>query len=110
MTTLRSAPEVRPGLAPWPLTPIEELDLYLENAAEPSLIQLETPARGHLDHAILDAALAGVLAADPAARRRLDGTSQWCRRLRWEAGEPVGPPGLVTVAGWRTASQLAALR
>ena len=69
MTTLRSAPEVRPGLAPWPLTPIEELDLDLENAAEPSLIQLETPARGHLDHAILDAALAGVRAADPAARR-----------------------------------------
>ena len=36
-----SAPGVRPGLASWPLTPIEELDLYLENAAEPSVIQLE---------------------------------------------------------------------
>ena len=110
MTALRSAPGVRPGLASWPLTPIEELDLYLENAAEPSVIQLETPVRGHLDHAILDAALADVLAAEPAARRHLAATSQWCRRLRWETGEPVNPAGLVAVAGWRTADQLAALR
>jgi NRPS condensation-like uncharacterized protein len=110
VTTLRSAPEVRPGLTSWPFTPIEELDFYLENAAEPSVIQLETPVRGHLDHAILDAALADALAAEPAARRHLAATSQWCRRLRWEAGEPVNPAGLVAVAGWRTADQLAALR
>jgi hypothetical protein len=110
VTALRSAPGVRPGLASWPLTPIEELDLYLENAAEPSVIQLETPVRGHLDHVILNAALADVLAAEPAARRHLAATSQWCRRLRWETGEPVNPAGLVAVAGWRTADQLAALR
>jgi hypothetical protein len=120
LTTLRSAPGVRPGLATWPFTPIEELDLYLENAAEPSLIQLEIPVRGHLDHTVLDSALAGVLAADPAARRHLAATSPWCRRLRWEAGPPGtvagGRPapgrdaGLLTVAGWRTADQLSALR
>jgi hypothetical protein len=124
VTTLRGAPGVRPGLASWPLTPIEELDLYLENAAEPSLIQLETPVRGHLDRAVLDSALADVLAADPAARRHLAATSWWCRRLRWEAGEPVNlagtaaggcsapgrGAGLLTVAGWRTADQLAELR
>ena len=110
MTALRSAPGVRPGPTSWPLTPIEELDLYLENAAEPSVIQLETPVRGHIDHAILDAALADVLAAEPAARRHLAAASQWCRRLRWETGEPVNPAGLVAVASWRTADQLAALR
>jgi hypothetical protein len=124
VTTLRSAPGVRPGPASWPFTPIEELDLYLENAGEPSLIQLETPVQGHLDHAVLDSALAGVLAADPAARRHLAATSAWCRRLRWEAGQPGYPgntaaggrpapgrdAGLLTAASWRTAGQLAALR
>ena len=113
MITLRNAPWVRRGPASRPFTPIEELDLYLENAAEPSLIQLETPVRGHLDHAVLDSALAAVLAADPAARRHLAATSQWCRRLHWQAGEPVNPgreAGLVIVAGWRTAGQLTALR
>lgn len=110
---LRNAPRVRPGLASWPFTPIEELDLYLENAAEPSLIQLETPVRGHLDYAVLNSALAAGLAADPAARRHLAATSQWFRRLHWQADEPVNPgreADLVVVAGWRTAGQLAELR
>ena len=75
MTTLRSVPASRAGLASWPLTPIEELDLYLEGPADPSLIQLETLAWGHLDRAVLESALAGALAADPAARRHLAATS-----------------------------------
>jgi NRPS condensation-like uncharacterized protein len=110
VTTLRSAPGVQPGPSSWPLTPIEELDLYLENAAEPSLIRLETPVQGHLDYPVLASALADVLAAEPAARRHLAATSPWCRRLRWEADESVNSAGLLTVAGWRTAEQLAALR
>ena len=124
MTTLRNAPGVRAVPASWPLTPIEELDLYLENAAEPSLIGLETPVQGHLDPAVLDSALADALAADPAARRHLGAASSWSRRLRWEADGPACPAGtaaggrpvpgrdagLLTVAGWRTAGQLAALR
>ena len=109
MTTLRSAPE---GLASWPLAPIEELDLYLESAADPSLIQLQTLVRGHLDRAVLQSALAGVLSADPAARRHLAATSPWCRRLRWEAaaGIPAREAGLLIAASWRSAAQLAALR
>ena len=124
MTTLRNAPGVRAVPASWPLTPIEELDLYLENAAEPSLIGLETPVQGHLDPTVLDSALADALAADPAARRHLGAASSWSRRLRWEADGPACPAGtapggrpvpgrdagLLTVAGWRTAGQLAALR
>ena len=124
MTALRRSPGVQPGLASWPFTPIEELDLYLENVAEPSLIQLEIPVRGHLDSGVLDSALADVLAADPTARRHLAATSPWRRRLRWESGEPVHPAGtaaggrsarareagLLTVAGWQTASQQTALR
>ena len=107
MTTLRSAPGRRAGLTSWPLTPIEELDLYLESAAEPSLIQLETLVRGHLDAAALESALADALAADPAARRQLAAGSRWRRRLSWAA---AGDAGQLTVASWRSTDQLAALR
>jgi NRPS condensation-like uncharacterized protein len=113
VTTLRSAPGSRAGLTSWPLTPIEELDLYLESAAEPSLIQLETLVRGHLDAAALESAVADALAADPAARRQLAAASRWGRRLRWEVAEvaPVaGDAGHITVASWRSTGQLAALR
>src|SRR5262245_32607977 len=70
--------------ASWRLTPIEELDLYLESAADPSLIQLELLVGTHLDVAALAAALDDVLTADPAARRHLAATSGWRRRLHWE--------------------------
>jgi hypothetical protein len=122
VTTLRRTPASRAGLTSWPFTPIEELDLYLESAADPSLIQLETLVQGHLDPAALESALAGALAADPAARRHLAATSPWRRRLHWEAAAPVAPaaagarshPGRdarpLTVATWRTTGQLAALR
>ena len=113
MTTLRSAPGGRAGPTSWPLTPIEELDLYLESAAEPSLIQLETLVNGHLDAVALESALAGALAADPAARRQLAAASGWRRRLRWEAAGDAGDAGdagQLTVASWRSTGQLAALR
>ncbi len=109
MTAVKSA-RSRTGLASWPLAPIEELDLYLESAADPSLIQLELLVGGHLDVAVLAAALARVLAADPAARRHLAATSRWRRRLRWEAGAPGQDDGALTVATWRSPGQLAALR
>ena len=104
MTTLRDVPDAP---ASWPLAPIEELDLYLENAQEPSLVALETHTRGHLDRAALEAALTAVLAADPSARRHLAATSRWSRRLRWEA---AAPGRLLTVTGWSSPGQLAALR
>jgi NRPS condensation-like uncharacterized protein len=109
VTAVKSA-RSRAGLASWPLTPIEELDLYLESAADPSLIQLELVAGSHLDVTALAAALASVLAADPAARRHLAATSRWRRRLRWEAGAPGHDDGVLTVASWRSPGQLAALR
>jgi len=117
VTTLRDAPDAP---ASWPFAPIEELDLYLENAQEPSLVQLETHVRSHLDQAALAAALTGVLAADPAARRHVAATPRWSRRLRWEAAAPAAwpdgrpasgePASVLTVTGWRSAGQLAALR
>jgi NRPS condensation-like uncharacterized protein len=109
VTAVRSA-RTRAGLASWPLRPIEELDFYLESAADPSLIQLELLVGGHLDVAVLQAALAGVLAADPTARRHLAATSRWRRRLRWETGAPGHHDGVLTVASWRSPGQLAALR
>ena len=109
MTAVRSV-RGRPRLASWPLTPIEELDLYLESDADPSLIQLELLVGGHLDVAVLSAALTGVLAADPAARRHLAATSRWRRRLHWETGAPGHHDGVLTVASWRSPGQLAALR
>jgi NRPS condensation-like uncharacterized protein len=109
MTVVRSA-RGRAGSASWPLTPIEELDLYLDSAADPSLIQLELLVGMHLDVAILAAALAKVLAGDPAVRRHLEATSRWRRRLRWETGAPGRADGVLTVARWRSPGQLAALR
>ena len=109
MTAVRSA-RGRAGPASWPLTPIEELDHYLDSAADPSLIQLELLVGMHLDVPILAAALAKVLAGDPAVRRHLEATSRWRRRLRWETGAPGRADGVLTVARWRSPSQLAALR
>jgi NRPS condensation-like uncharacterized protein len=96
--------------ASWRLTPIEELDLYLESSADPSLIQLELPVGRHLDVTALAAALDDVQAADPAARRHLAATSRWRRRLHWETGAPGHHDGVLTVASWRSPGQLAALR
>jgi NRPS condensation-like uncharacterized protein len=114
LTTLRAAPGVRAMPESWPFAPIEELDYYLETAVEPSLIQLETHVQGHLDPAALASALAVTLAAEPAARRHLAGTSRWHRRLHWEAA----PPGIragtaavpLTVTRWDRAEELAELR
>jgi NRPS condensation-like uncharacterized protein len=115
VTTLRDAPgTAAPPAAPvsWPFTSIEELDFFLENTGEPSLVQMETHVLGHLDRPALEAAVAGALAADPAARRRLAGTSRWHRRLRWESGAPARHtgPGLVTVVAWNDPGELAGLR
>ena len=88
MTALRDVPGAP---ASWPFAPIEELDLYLETACEPSLVVLETHTRGHLDRAALEAALTAVLAADPSARRHLAATSRWSRRLRWETAPAIRP-------------------
>jgi hypothetical protein len=118
MTALRDAVGTP---AAWPLTAIEELDHYLENPGEPSLVHLETHARGHLDPAALAAALAAVLAADPTAGRRLAPPSRWGRRLYWQAGPPQAGPALtgpvpadaaalLTTVSWASAAQLAALR
>ena len=59
-----------------------------------------------------------MLAADPSARRHLAATSRWSRRLRWQTARPPwagrvrssGEAGLLTVAGWSSPGQLAALR
>ncbi len=110
MTTLYGAPDAQAGPEPWPFAPIEELDCYLETAAEPSLVQLETHVQGHLDPAALASALADALAADPAARRQLVANSRWRRRLRW-APVPGGRAGAaLTVISWETPEDLAALR
>jgi NRPS condensation-like uncharacterized protein len=115
VTTLNNA---RGHAAPttWPLSPIEELSLYLESADEPNVIQLETHVRGHLDRATLESALVTAL-ADPAARRRVAATPGWRRRVRWESAAPVARPtagagrdsSLTTVA-WSSAEELTALR
>jgi NRPS condensation-like uncharacterized protein len=94
----------------WPFTAIEELDHYLDNTGEPSLVQLEIHAPGHLDAAVLAAALGQVLAADPAARRRLAPTSRWGRRLYWRTAAPDGADELLTTSRWDSQDQLAALR
>jgi NRPS condensation-like uncharacterized protein len=114
VTTLSGAPDVRAAGESWPFAPIEELDYYLETAVEPSLVQLETHVQGHLDPAALASALAGALAADPAARRHLATTCRWHRRLRWGAAAPVIRAGALaaplTITSWDSAAELATLR
>ncbi len=111
MTTLGQASRPPAGPSQRPLGTIEELDLYLDRADEPNLVQVETHVRGHLDRDALAAALAEVLAAVPEARRRLVAASPWDRRLQWQttaAGE--AGPGPLTVAGWDSPGELAAVR
>jgi len=114
VTTLSGALDVRAVPESWPFAPIEELDRYLETDVEPSLVQLETHVEGHLDPVALASALAGALAADPAARRHLAATSRWSRRLRWQAAAPAILPGTpavpLAVTSWDSAAELAALR
>jgi NRPS condensation-like uncharacterized protein len=93
-----------------PLSTIEELDLYLDSAQEPNLVQLETHARGHLDRAALAAALAAVLAATPEAARRLAAVSPWDRRLHWHLAAPGDRGGSLIVADWHSPGELADLR
>jgi hypothetical protein len=109
VTTLSSTTRDRARPASWPLAPIEELDVYLDSDAEPSIIQMEVLAGGQVDPVVLQAALAAVLASDPAARRHLAAAPRWHRRLRWQAG-PGWAPGLLTVASWHGEEQLAGLR
>lgn len=116
MTTLDNS-RGQAASASWPLSPIEELGLYLESASEPNVVQLETHVRGHLDRAALESALVTALAADPAARRRLAATSPWGRRVRWEAAAPAarsgtaaGHAGSLTTSAWNSADELTALR
>jgi len=99
-----------PGLAPsgWPLSPIEELDWYLENPGEPSLVHLETHIRGGLDRGALERALAAALAADPASRRRLAARSAWRRHPRWDVTPGAIPP--VRMVTWADTGELDALR
>jgi NRPS condensation-like uncharacterized protein len=109
VTTLRDVPDAP---ASWPFAPIEELDLYLETAHEPSLVVLETHTGGHLDGSALEAALTAVLAADLSARRHLAATPRWSRRLRWETAVPAIQPdsGVLTMTSWSSPGQLTALR
>jgi NRPS condensation-like uncharacterized protein len=93
-----------------PLSTIEELDLYLDSAHEPNLVQLEIHGPGHLDRAALAAALDDVLAATPEAARRLAPASPWDRRLHWQLAAPDGGRGPLTVARWDSPGELAALR
>lgn len=112
MTTLRQAARAPAGPASWPLTPlspIEELDHYLDRAREPNLVHLETHTHAPLDRAILQAALREALGAVPEAARRLGPASRWDRHLHWVPGAARGPERL-SVASWRTPGELAVLR
>ena len=110
MTMLGDTARVPGSPSRRPLSTIEELDLYLDSAHEPNLVQLEIHGPGHLDRAALAAALDDVLAATPEAARRLAPASPWDRRLHWQLTAPDGGRGPLTVARWDSPGELAALR
>jgi hypothetical protein len=126
--TLTRVPDAPPASADQRLTPIEELDYLLDRPWEPNLVLWEIRTHGHLDREVLADAVAAALGTDSGARRRLAATSRWGRRLYWRSppapggtgpgGSDTGPggpgpgpsPSPLTVAAWRTPTELDALR
>ncbi len=86
----------------------DELTCYYDRAAEPANVHVEARVAGHLDQAVLRAAVRAVLAAEPGLLVRRAGTG-WSRHFFWErAVTPADDP--VTVESYGDEGELAGLR
>ena len=110
MITVGTAPGPPAGPAPGQLTAIEELDFLLDRPAEPNLVLWEIHSHGHLDRAVLAAAVTAAFGADSGARRQLAAAGRWDRHLYWRSAAPDPDRSLLTVVSWRTPAELEALR
>jgi len=92
-----------------PLTPVDELGCYVDDPVEPNTIHLEARLDGHLDPALLRAAVLTMLATHPLARVRRRRWHGWHRGFTWEiADAPQAPP--IDRVHWRTEEELAVHR
>jgi len=87
----------------------DQLNCYFDSAAEPSNVHLEAWLPGHLDAGRLRAAVAAVLAAQPAARACRAGNGRWRPAYRWRI-PPAASDDPVTVTSWHAEPELDAAR
>jgi NRPS condensation-like uncharacterized protein len=92
-----------------PFTPVDELGVYVDSAAEANSIHLEVLVDGHLEVARLRAAVLATLAAHPLARARRARWHGWHRRFTWEIADVPEVAPLDEVR-WRTEEELAGHR
>jgi NRPS condensation-like uncharacterized protein len=92
-----------------PFSVVDELNCYLDSAAEPNNVHLEVWLPGQLSPDRLRAAVADALAASPQARARRAAGAWWRSRYTWEfpAQADVDP---VSVVGWQDQAGLDAAR
>jgi NRPS condensation-like uncharacterized protein len=87
----------------------DQLNCYFDSPAEPSNIHLEAWLPGHLDAGQLRAAVAAVLAAQPAARACRAAASRWQPTYSWLI-PPAADDVPLTVTSWRAEPELDAAR
>jgi NRPS condensation-like uncharacterized protein len=100
------------GLRPGGLRPfsiVDELNCYLDSAAEPNNVHLEVWLPGQLSPDGLRAAVAAALAGSPQARARRAAGAGWRSSYAWERPpEPDVDP--VSVVGWQDEAELDSAR
>ena len=92
MITVDTAPGPAASAPAEQLTAIEELDYLLDRPAEPNLVLWEIHSHGHLDRAVLAAAVTAAVGADSGARRQLAAALISAPRAGSPAPEPASAP------------------
>jgi NRPS condensation-like uncharacterized protein len=106
------SPAAGRGLPPGsrrPFSVVDELNCYLDSAAEPNNVHLEAWLPGQLSPEGLRAAVAAALATSPQARDRRAAGAWWRPHYAWEcpSAADVDP---VSVVGWQDEAELDSAR
>ena len=92
-----------------PFSIVDELNCYLDSAAEPNNVHLEVWLPGQLSPDGLRAAVTAALAGSPQARARRAAGAWWRSRYAWEC-PPEADVDPVSVVGWQDQAELDAAR
>ncbi|HEY3975676.1 MAG TPA: hypothetical protein VGM79_00280 [Streptosporangiaceae bacterium] len=99
----------RPPAGLRPFSVVDELNCYLDSAAEPNNVHLEVWLPGQLSPSGLRAAVTAALAGSPQARARRAAGAWWRSRYAWECPpEPDVDP--VSVVAWQDQAELDSAR
>ena len=99
----------RPPAGLRPFSIVDELNCYLDSAAEPNNVHLEVWLPGQLSPDGLRAAVTAALAGSPQARARRAAGAWWRSRYAWEC-PPEADVDPVTVIGWQDQAELDSAR